>query len=140
MIGDWVFYPSLSIYIKIAQIKGNTIISELAECSPGMMYDVTPHVSDIEPISLTKEILKKNDMHLFDSNRFKEHYIYSKNGIRSRNHISVIFYDDESILVEIENKSVSTDGVNRVHNCDINYVHELQHALKLCKIDINIKL
>lgn len=120
MIGDWVFYPLLSIYLKIAQIKGNTIISELAECSPGMMYDVTPHVRDIEPIPLTQEILEKNGIR----------YQWGPLWYQTRD------VGDKGFMVFFGTERIDIDR-NQLY---LEYVHELQHALKLCKIDKKIEL
>lgn len=133
MIGDWVFYPSLSIYIKIAQIKGNTIISELAECSPGMMYDVTPHVSDIEPIPLTVEILTLNGFEVQEQGGGRQD-VWNGFGKDNENDIDIIFMDGKVVHTQI-------DGIGcYFKSCKIRYVHEFQHVLRLCGIDKNIEL
>ena len=31
-------------------------------------------------------------------------------------------------------------GLNRIHKCNVKYVHELQHALRLCGIEKEIEL
>ena len=55
---------------------------------------------------------------------------------------------DETIAFVIEDRRVSAAPDNRVvfcrvpgtYICDVNYVHELQHALRLCGIDKEIVL
>ena len=55
---------------------------------------------------------------------------------------------DETIAFVIEDRRVSAAPDNRVvfcrlpgtYICDVNYVHELQHALKLCRIEKEIVL
>ena len=45
-----------------------------------------------------------------------------------------------SVLTEIDTYSSKGDGVNKVHSCDIESVHELQHAIRLCGIEKEIEL
>lgn len=67
---------------------------------------------DIEPIPLTAEILEKN---LFKRDVFhNEYYIYGTN----------------FCVVEFDN-TYSYQGTDM----DLNYVHELQHALRLCGLN-----
>lgn len=78
-------------------------------------------VCNIEPISLTPEILEKNGL----TNDYHGSY----------------FEEDEHISLEI---STSEYGIYWTINCHeyrilkLEYVHELQHALKLCGINKEI--
>lgn len=45
-----------------------------------------------------------------------------------------------SILTKIDTKSKTGCGCDSVHSCDIDSVHELQHALHLCRINKEITL
>ena len=132
MIGDWVDIKATNSFIyKRRKITANDLIDSIhREC----VY-----------IPLTAEILEKNgftlkkaDMYFpndgyiwFDSienNELVEIYIYDKpiNGVR--------------VLTKITNDCKAHGGVNKVHSCEIENVHELQHALRLCGIDKEIVL
>ena len=37
-------------------------------------------------------------------------------------------------------ESKKDDGMNSIHSCDIDFVHQLQHAIRLCGIDKEIEL
>lgn len=56
--------------------------------------------------------------------------------------VKVVFYDLPiccvNVLVQIEADTESGGGVNNLHSCDIEYVHQLQHALRLCGIEKEI--
>lgn len=58
--------------------------------------------------------------------------------------VQITFYNEPingvSYLTQIETCSRKDDGVNHLHSCDIESVHELQHALRLCGIDKEIEL
>lgn len=78
-------------------------------------------VPEWQPIPLTPEILEKNGL--------------------TNDYYGSYFKEDEYMLLEI---SSSEDGIYwtiHVHEYNIlklEYVHELQHALKLCRIDKEI--
>lgn len=113
MLGDWVKTEAGELIV--AGI-GQKIYCRDDSGNPTHIWEVTT----IEPIPLTKEILEKNG---FD---FERH----------------AFREDEHYALEI----YIDDGVRWTINCyeyDIlllEYVHQLQHALKLCGIEKEIKL
>ena len=126
MIGDWVSIiepDDFNGYI------GKVIITN-AEINYIMVRipDMHPHdvfVEDLQPIELTEEILKKNGF-LVDSNG--------------------IFYLKENLKFGLK-KDVDYGYwfINRADNykeyiCTCDFVHELQHLLKLCKIEKEIEL
>ena len=87
---------------------------------------------NIIPIPLTPEILEKNFGKPYPRGGF-HNYRMEK---------------DETIAFVIEDRRVSAAPDNRVvfcrvpdtYICDVNYVHELQHALRLCGIDKELTL
>lgn len=99
----------------------------------GKLY--TP-INYIEPIPLTPEILEKNGFIVCENTENKHVYIWYDN----KSYIYVIFRNDGNLLVKMETDLNEGRGINRVHNCDIFFVHELQHCLKMCCIDKEIKL
>lgn len=126
MIGDWVsiiepddFHGYIGKVI-ITNAETNYIMVRIPDMHP---HDV--FVEDLQPIELTEEILKKNGF-LVDSNG--------------------IFYLKENLKFGLK-KDVDYGYwfINRADNykeyiCTCDFVHELQHLLKLCKIEKEIEL
>lgn len=120
MVGDWVicYHPSrLKSFEKVSVGLLHTMqgqeYSHIKEDSP--LFRI------VEPIPLTKEILEKNGL--------------------ANDYYGSYFKEDEHMLLEI---SISEDCISwtiNVHEYGIlklEYVHQLQHALKLCGIDKEI--
>ena len=81
-----------------------------------------------EPILLTPEILEKNGFE-----RDKNISLYNAyTGINSR----VTLHDDFMLMNSRNMWHVHVDSEDycTIANCELTYVHELQHLLKLCKI------
>ena len=126
MIGDWVsiiepddFHGYIGKVI-ITNAETNYIMVRIPDMHP---HDV--FVEDLQPIELTEEILKKNGF-LVDSNG--------------------IFYLKENLKFGLK-KDIDYGYwfINRADNykeyiCTCDFVHELQHLLKLCKIEKEIEL
>ena len=99
------------------------------------------------PIPLTVELLKANG---FKKNEgwgtSKEYptYVWGKEAKRNFTIVSVTFYEGLSngvkFLVKIETDCSHDSGINSIHHCDIEYLHQLQHAVRLCGIDKEIIL
>ena len=124
MVGDWVL-----AYGKKTQIVWVGNIHKMAVRGfPSEFMD-----GEILPIPLTSEILEKNGFMLKPDG-----WLWcEKEGIEDQNYIFIQFRKgcDEVRLVEF----------NFVNNISakfqkIQFVHELQHALKLCGIDKEIEL
>ena len=78
-------------------------------------------VHDIEPIPLTPEILKKNGL--------------------ANDYYGSYFKEDEHMLLEISSSEDCISWTINFHEYGIlklEYVHELQHALRICRIDKDI--
>ena len=126
MIGDLVSYNG-------APIKVENIHKDCINYSPDIPYvqeEFFIDIADIKPIPLTSEILERNGFEL--RNGFFYHRIDDK-----PHH-----YD-----FKLENGGVFTSEGYTLQCCiyhlTIRYVHELQHALRLCRLDEladNIKL
>ena len=123
MIGDWVYYTG----------DEKPLLCEI------VALDKRDNMSAFEPIPLTEKILEKNG------------FIYSKPEFMTLSEEMVWRIEDrhEQAHVEIEEQTddngidyyVGTfvSGTNR---CEISFrfVHELQHALRVCGIDKEIVL
>lgn len=95
--------------------------------------DLSADVDKVEPIRLTREILEKNGFDgmpyaylKIEDDKWLEYY-YHEHRLRK-------FW---SGIDEWNNHAKVTEIT---FQCSCNYVHELQHALRLCNIDKTIEL
>ena len=122
MIGDWVYdkhYNGDIEPIKIYNIYGTEVNCKTER----NRFDVDEivsgtYMSDLQPIPLTPEILEKN-------------------GFRKQNNSSGVIRLDTYWLGEEIGFRLHSFGADyyQFGLAKIRYVHELQHALKLCGID-----
>lgn len=153
MIGDWVLAEGKSVQVTNISVLGGDVIRVI---NPFMSYDIAyasniialsngaKDINKIEPIPITEEILKKNG--------FKNDVIAQKAIIaEGASNFSVILISEDNriILNNIDeyinsfNKwhvHIDTEDVRTMCTSEITYVHELQHLLKLCKIEKEIVL
>lgn len=96
---------------------------------------------DIEPLPLSKVILEKNGWKLISDTPYKLEYIWSTGAVEE--------YADVRILIGKDHDNVWRWDFPilyiHLYRGDINltkfrYLHELQHALRLCGIDKEIEL
>jgi hypothetical protein len=87
---------------------------------------------NIEPIPLTPEILEKNG--------FKKEGVIELYNLYAGIDHRVTIHDDKEYMnsnnewyVHVDSEDYST-----IAGCELTYVHELQHILRLCKIDKEI--
>jgi hypothetical protein len=124
MIGDWV---TLS--------KGNWSENRQVELIDIEMIAESVYLA--EPIPLTPEILEKNDFLYYCvddgyygyfeesySNQATEIILFNVNNENRNVQIHIKYHNDETIL----------------HLMECNYVHQLQHILKVCGIKKEIEL
>ena len=121
MIGDWV------------DVNGHKEIVEQIEryvlTTNDWAYDWKESV--IKPIPLTPEILEKNGF-VLEGYKYVlkyDHYVC----------VWVIFStsDERHSVIHIDD---DRERIPTTYHNTINYAHELQHALKLCKIEKTIEL
>lgn len=117
MIGDWVVYNGDVEYIDPIRIEGMDIATDMLITSD--REDVG--FDGVEPIPLTTKILEKNGWEKRPTG-----YVFYTDGKRYDNSLWYIF-------------GSSTFVVNTAE-FQIKYVHELQHALRLCGIKKEIEL
>lgn len=125
MIGDWVQHPVYMGNLVPCRVVGISTEITVEFDTGARKYEA---LNFAQPIPLTAEILVKNgfaDFRKHDEDGM-HHFEYCINGMRIDQLADTLFVwicpaTDNSILT-------------------IKYVHELQHALKLCGIDKNIGL
>ena len=120
MIGDWVKH---AVTDEVLQVSEFTLNEDLEV----QRYYVNGNlVGNVEPIPLTAEILENNG------------WEYGNWGSEDYDDEYYTFIDDFDIHID-ENQ---TFEIRTVDGCTIKlkYVHELQHALRLCGIEKEIVL
>lgn len=121
MIGDWVRKIEKgghSIPAKIVALYQDNL-----DCITGDGIVRTISYEGIEPYLLTPSILERNGLELDSTGSY--------------------FDEDKSFLLEIsfyKNEIIWSINVNEYDILKLEYVHELQHAMKLCKIEKEIVL
>ena len=123
MVGDLIEVISNDHlkYVRIKEIYQSSILTEESEFESEEIG-----IDNIKPIPLTPEILEKFGWKYNNYNNeteYEEEYYVDENGIDI--HINVKKFEIRCI-----------DAVN----IQLKYLHELQHALKLCGIEKNIEL
>lgn len=122
MFGDYVGREMADGSLQITKVRA--ILNCLVELDLLDGRLVQCYGSDIFPIPLTKEILYKNG--------------FPKDNICFGN-----FEEDKHYILELAIIGTQvwwTIGDNEYRLLRLQYVHELQHALKLCRIDKEIVL
>lgn len=147
MIGDWVHlistihnvsflengviqdegYTTTHTPIKITTVSENCV----SYYSNKLEVYITVSSEEIEPIPLTPEILEKNGI-LYEKQSFY-YVIKDDKDLECTYYIQQVLQGDWVIGVDIGAYDCSVFA-------RIKHVHELQHALKLCGIDKEIKL
>lgn len=153
MIGDWVLAEGKSVQVTNISVLGGDVIRVI---NPFMSYDIAyasniialsngaKDINKIEPIPITEETLKKNG--------FKNDVIAQKAIIaEGASNFSVILVSEDNRItlnnideyINSFNKwhaHIDTEDMRTICTSEITYVHELQHLLKLCKIEKEIIL
>lgn len=124
MIGDIIYRPDC--YDRVVEIRSNGIIGQ--DSNRGLIP-----FSELKPIQFTKEILVKNGFTDCDSDFDRGVYHYY---IGEENFIA-----DSSLHIGTDNHTyywLNYKGFFDIYG--IRYIHELNHAFKLCKIEKEIEL
>ena len=148
MIGDWVYMEAHrgyeTQYIQIGAIPDASSKDHYGHIG-AFPVGGDNNFQDIEdrhlfPIPLTAEILEKSEFELY-GNEWQYHTEDDKG------HILIEFSKDNKISINIYNSLALKDDKGRadlVHFgrdwCDSFYVHELQNAIHLCRIEHEITL
>lgn len=112
MIGDWVKIKGHLDYDKVQEIARDENMQWYISfaCSATLF-----RAYEFEPVPLTPEILEKNG--------------WEHDGIFMNKRI------DENTCFSWTDRYGAALYKNTYHMCDCNYVHTLQHALRLCGLD-----
>lgn len=131
MIGDWVMFKDCPMDFQPVKMTENHFVRSLCE---------------FEAIPLTNEFLLKNGFKFF---LVEQIYVYGIFEIKtehcllrySNKHGDIQIYKARIGGIDQESTNCTHRGDRYEINCgqfSIKYVHELQHILKLCKIDLEL--
>ena len=146
MLGDWVEFVSSKNkhHYGIGQIAG---INPLEGSVEPTTFNVCKKYEDgktclfigvsmfcVKPVSLTPEILKKNGFIIKKK--------WAQIGNFGNSPLIMWHFEDDTILHNFKHElEIHQNDNGKVHvKIPCEYVHELQHALKICKIDKEIEL
>ena len=135
MIGDWVQKLEVGGHYRKGQIKA--IIDDNVDVATSDGEIHTLSVNGIEPIPLTGEILEKNGFkvghYLVGLAELPEYKMVNRKDLKDIEKNVITIRQSSNVLFDMQ------VGIGS-HIFDITYVHELQHALRLCGIEKEIEL
>ena len=128
MVGDWLKHYNGT------PVQVTKITTEHFACAENGGVNCWEYNNKYEPIPLTPEILKKNGFELDDI--IKDYRLYT--GIDNR----VTAHNDKEYMNSNNEWYVHVDSEDfcSIANCELTYLHELQHLLKLVKIDFEFNV
>lgn len=126
MIGDWVIrqgVPEEPMYLYDMKVSAG--IAYLDQDGRG----VIEKFENIEPITLTKNILEKNSFLKVEAIEYHSHRVG----------ISFLYRNTpEGLRIFVQNACVGGPTCTMIKTC--KYVHEVQHMIKMCDIEKEIIL
>lgn len=138
MVGDWVIctYPSINKPVKVMEIK-TVSDEELKAVINNDGIRLVFRRTYIDPIPLTPEILEKNGFEKLDFSHFQigdRRLVLDADG-RWDGPLSWHW-----VVTEMDTNAKGQPVVLDYYVATINYVHQLQHALRLCGITKEIQI
>lgn len=143
MLWDWVYVPhrgKASHYGKVTALLSSGAVETEINGSLALS-------SSVEPIPLAPEILEKNGFVKNDENDLSiTCHLLIPTGYEAHSYtIQITFYKEPICGVGVLFKVWGwippyNGGINDIHLCSVKYVHEVQHALRLCGIEKKIIL
>lgn len=132
MIGDYVKYQGFICRIEEISAQGWVhLIYPDTGIRVNIISDYIMHL--LEPVPLTSKILELNDFNKLSNGLYSYDIEHEFNVVVF--FLPIVKEDESKIVININCLSSLKDGSNLLHSCDINYVHEFQHALHLCKLN-----
>jgi len=131
MIGDYL-RTNKGTVIKVESISTKHQNRKVGYHLPDDQYHIKyVRLSQCYPILLTEEFLLDNGFEKKDNNRYYKGEIFKWSVDVS------LFVDGSFIMVT---NDLDHRGVNNAHICDNGYVHILQHALRMCGIEMSFEV
>ena len=133
MIGDFVLVDGKPR--KVEAITKNKIGYHRKENEPRLYY---ARLRDVEPIELNEYIFRTSGF-------CRQKYSTLLPLLRSAfyfegDRFTIELRDEHSFLVIWANNEANTRTIREVRLDEVKYVHELQHAIRLCGVNFEVKL
>ena len=127
MVGDWVRPTRLNKPARIEEVSRllNRVIVITADG-----YE-SAHILECNPIPLTPEILEKNGFMPLEGGEKEDSVFYALSDMFAK-----VRWNGEKLTDAVFGENILYFPAKR----GLRYVHELQHALRLCQIDKTIEL
>lgn len=136
MLGDWVCVAKnfAQKYHRVRALSNdeNDVVKGIYINDYGVECNSIFSCNDIEPIPLTPEILEKNGF--VKINTIYNGLSYQYFDKDKRNKVIVSFHEGDDIT------NIEIDSQLCWLNSDFSFLHQLQHALKLCGVKKEIEL
>lgn len=134
MVGDYVLVRPSMMPIQVAAIHKKKVAYHATGDRLTWVMDGL-----IEPIPITPEILEKNGFKM-KQKEGESNFEYVAAG--ERYIIEFLFFRETiyNVSTLLECELGFSGGLDRIHKCNVRFVHELQHALRLCGIEKEIVL
>ena len=128
MIGDWVHSNIHNINTTVSEIEGGGVWLKNLKCWERHFEH------ELDPVPITPEILEKNGFVIKKK--------WAQKGNFGDNPLIMWHYDDDIITRDFKHElEIHQNDTGKVHiRVQCNYVHELQHAMKLCGIKFEIEI
>lgn len=131
MIGDWVYNTRNRKNEKVGEIGSGLVMLDHND-----LYEY----DEVQPVPLTEEILERNG---FDKKWHDKSKCYISD--QRNDEVTSIVYNHYSATVTIEalpfiDVNKENEREQKIEAVRCRYVHELQHALRLCGIEKEIEL
>lgn len=125
MVGDWIMFPnSIEKVQEVSFVEGKGYCASFS--ASATLFPISTDL--LKPIPITPEILEKNGFLIYDD----AYYLWEN----AKEDIVRLYTDDNHTWFLY----MCSDICGHIDYLEINNVHELQHALRLCKIDKEIVL
>ena len=141
MIGDWFrFRYTIDGKEIVHTFRISRIEDELGDYYVwGEGFGRMCYPKRLEPILITPEILEKNGFVKEKEDELGITYYFLERPYTTQITLYKEPICDVSILFKAWGRVPSSvGGVNDIHLCSVKYVHEMQHALRLCGIEKEI--
>lgn len=135
MIGDYIMFNKDIYKIEEISKKGwaHIIYNDESECRVALSSDYI--LDDITPIPLTPEILEKNGFVKY--NEVSDTPPYDKD---EEGNMYYSYKGEHKFWGWWQPNNVYYIPINAMIDLEIKFIHELQHALRLCGIDKELEL
>ena len=131
MIGDWVSYGGTPI--KVENVYEDCI--NFQHDIPFVQEEFLIEQTEIEPIPLTQEILEKNGFTKSTPSPGIHAMCYDLYNKKDKYNLTIADYNKyKRLLLDADSED------SECFNIKCDYVHELQHALRFCRIEKEIIL